>query len=166
MYNKVNVSLSRDLRNKFRIRRFPIAKGDIVIVEKGNRKGEGGKVVEVDHRHGMVAIEGINIAKADGKEKSYFIKAEKVTITKLDLNSEERSEKFAQLAQMRNASISMEEIKEYAAAEESPKEEVNEADSNVVDNTQEESSEYNNEEVGEMQEELKEDENESEEEEL
>ncbi|MGP6219838.1 50S ribosomal protein L24 [Caldiplasma sukawensis] len=166
MYNKVKVSLSRDLRNKFRIRRFPIAKGDIVIVEKGNRKGEGGKVVEVDHRHGMVAIEGINIAKADGKEKSYFIKAEKVTITKLDLDSEERSQKFAQLAQMRNASISMDEIKEYAAAEEPQKEETKETVLSEAENNQEASSENNNEETEEMEEEVKENEDENKEEEL
>lgn len=112
MMNKVKITLSGDLRKKLGIRQFPVMKGDLVEVVKGNRKGEGGKVSIVDHRHGMIVIEGINIAKADGKEKEYKISPEKVVIKKLDLSNEKREARLKELAAAKNVSLSEEVIEE------------------------------------------------------
>ncbi|MGP6207292.1 50S ribosomal protein L24 [Cuniculiplasma sp. SKW3] len=112
MMNKVKITLSGDLRKKLGIRQFPVMKGDLVEVVKGNRKGEGGKVSIVDHRHGMIVIEGINIAKADGKEKEYKISPEKVVIKKLDLSDEKREARLKELAAAKNVSLSEEVIEE------------------------------------------------------
>ena len=112
MMNKVRITLSSDLRKKLGIRQFPVMKGDLVEVVKGNRKGEGGKISIVDHRHGMIVIEGINIAKADGKEKEYKISPEKVVIKKLDLSDEKREERLKLLAAAKNVSLTEEIIEE------------------------------------------------------
>jgi large subunit ribosomal protein L24 len=125
MMNKVKITLSGDLRKKLGIRQFPVMRGDLVEVVKGNRKGEGGKVSMVDHRHGMVVIEGINIAKADGKEKEYKIAPEKVVIKKLDLSDEKREARLKELAAEKNVSLSEDIIEETKVI---PEPEVEEAE--------------------------------------
>jgi large subunit ribosomal protein L24 len=118
MMNKVKVTLEKDLRKKLGIRQFPIMRGDIVKIIKGSRRGEGGKVSSVDHRHSLVIIDGINIAKADGKEKSFPIQPEKIEITKLDLNMEERSERIRELAAMKNIVLNDQLLEEYTTKNE------------------------------------------------
>lgn len=118
MMNKVKVTLEKDLRKKLGIRQFPIMRGDIVKIIKGSRRGEGGKVSSVDHRHSLVIIDGINIAKADGKEKSFPIQPEKIEITKLDLNMEERSERIRELAAMKNIVLNDQVLEEYSTKNE------------------------------------------------
>ncbi len=112
MINKVKITLSKDLREKLKIRQFPVMKGDLVEVVKGGRKGEGGKVSMVDHRHGMIVIEGLNIAKADGKEKAYEIAPEKVVIKKLDLSDSKREDRLKALAAAKDVSLTEEIIEE------------------------------------------------------
>ena len=118
MMNKVKVTLEKDLRKKLGIRQFPIMRGDIVKIIKGSRRGEGGKVSSVDHRHSLVIVDGINIAKADGKEKSFPIQPEKIEITKLDLNMEERSERIRELAAMKNIVLNDQVLEEYSTKNE------------------------------------------------
>ncbi len=118
MMNKVKVTLEKDLRKKLGIRQFPIMRGDIVKIIKGSRRGEGGKVSSVDHRHSLVIIDGINIAKADGKEKSFPIQPEKIEITKLDLNMDERSERIRELAAMKNIVLNDQVLEEYSTKNE------------------------------------------------
>ncbi|AAT43236.1 50S ribosomal protein L24 [Picrophilus oshimae] len=100
--NKVNVSLSKDLRKKYGIRRFPVAKGDIVKIISGSRKGEGGKVVDVDHKTMKVSIEGVTISKADGKQVPFFIDHSNISITKLDLSRNDRYERLREIAARKN----------------------------------------------------------------
>ncbi|KAA8922901.1 50S ribosomal protein L24 [Thermoplasma sp.] len=102
MYRKMEVSLSKDLRKKYGIRSFPVIKGDVVKVISGSKKGEGGKVAEVDHASGLVVVEGITIAKADGKQKGFGIQPEKLQITHLDLSRGDRFDKIKTLAARKN----------------------------------------------------------------
>ncbi len=124
MMNKVKVTLEKDLRKKLGIRQFPIMKGDIVKIIKGSRRGEGGKVASVDHRHSLIIIDGINIAKADGKEKSFPIQPEKIEITKLDLTMEERSGRIRELASMKNIVLNDQTLEEYSTKSEPEEPEV------------------------------------------
>ncbi|GGM72045.1 hypothetical protein GCM10007108_07700 [Thermogymnomonas acidicola] len=136
MIKRLNVHLSRDLQKKFGIRTFPIVSGDVVRIVKGSRKGEGGKVVEVDHVAGRVSVEGITIAKADGKQKPFFLRPEELVITRLDLSRQERQDRLRQLAALRNVTVSEEVIKEEqqaAVAEE--KKEVSEQPAQAVEGT-------------------------------
>ncbi|PYB67711.1 50S ribosomal protein L24 [Thermoplasma sp. Kam2015] len=102
MYRKMEVSLSKDLRKKYGIRSFPVIKGDVVKVISGSKRGEGGKVAEVDHAAGLVVVEGITIAKADGKQKGFGIQPEKLQITHLDLSRGDRFDKIKSLAARKN----------------------------------------------------------------
>ncbi|EQB68277.1 50S ribosomal protein L24 [Cuniculiplasma divulgatum] len=166
MMNKVKVTLEKDLRKKLGIRQFPIMRGDIVKIIKGSRRGEGGKVSSVDHRHSLVIIDGINIAKADGKEKSFPIQPEKIEITKLDLNMDERSERIRELAAMKNIVLNDQVLEEYSTKNEpEAQEEIEQPQDETTESQTEKVSEEEPEEESEIpdnlsEEELPEEENE------
>ncbi|MHB1493432.1 MAG: 50S ribosomal protein L24 [Thermoplasmataceae archaeon] len=105
MFVKINVNLNKELREKYGVRSFPITKGDLVLVKSGKRKGEGGKISFVDHRSRGIQVEGLNIAKADGKEKQYLIRPEKLVITKLDITDERRLERLKEIAAIKHKDI-------------------------------------------------------------
>ncbi|MHB1811885.1 MAG: 50S ribosomal protein L24 [Thermoplasmataceae archaeon] len=105
MKSKLNVSLSRDLRKKYGIRNFAVVKGDIVTVKSGGKKSEGGKVVDVDRVAGKISIEGITIAKADGKQKEYYLDPRNIRITRLDLSKPERLQRLKFLAGQKNIQV-------------------------------------------------------------
>lgn len=121
MKSKLNVSLSKDLRKKYGIRNFAVVKGDIVTVKSGGKKSEGGKVVDVDRVSGKISIEGITIAKADGKQKEYYLDPRNIRITRLDLSKPERLQRLRFLAGQKN--IKVEDVPEpidTTATESSP----------------------------------------------
>lgn len=157
---KLRVSLNRDLRKKYGVRSFPIAKGDIVTIKSGGRKGEGGKVLDVNHKDGRVSIEGITIAKADGKAEEYFIATNILQITKLELSRPERLQKLRELASRKN--IVVEEEPEPAPAE--AEEEVSEGAAKAEGEEEEEAEEAKEEELSEESEESEEEFKEEEEE--
>ncbi|MCY0852018.1 MAG: 50S ribosomal protein L24 [Thermoplasma acidophilum] len=140
MYRKMEVSLSKDLRKKYGIRSFPVIKGDVVKVISGSKKGEGGKVAEVDHASGLVVVEGITIAKADGKQKGFGIQPEKLQITHLDLSRGDRFDKIKSLAARKNIVVEKPEPEpepkkeEAAEAQETKEETVAEEKTEVEDN--------------------------------
>lgn len=105
MISKVKVSLAEDLRKKYGVRSFPVVVGDIVKVSSGKRRGEGGKVIEVNHATGRVSIEGITIAKEDGKQNAVFLRPENLHITKLDFSREERIQKIKNIAAIKKITI-------------------------------------------------------------
>ncbi len=105
MISKIKVSLDSDLRRKYGVRSFPIAVGDIVKVDSGKRRGEGGKVIEVNHANGRVSIEGITIAKEDGKQTAIFLRPENLHITKLDFSRDERIQKLRKIAAIKKITI-------------------------------------------------------------
>lgn len=102
MDNKINVALSKDLRKKYGIRSFPIATGDVVTIRSGSRKGEGGKVVKVNHRSRRISVDGITIAKADAKQEEFLLPANIFRITRLDFSSPGRLQKVKDLAARKN----------------------------------------------------------------
>jgi large subunit ribosomal protein L24 len=121
MKSKLNVSLSKDLRKKYGIRNFAVVKGDIVTVRSGGKKSEGGKVVDVDRVSGKISIEGITIAKADGKQKEFYLDPRNIRITRLDLSKPERLQRLKFLAGQKN--IQVEDVPEpidTTATESSP----------------------------------------------
>jgi ribosomal protein L24p/L26e, archaeal/eukaryotic len=77
-------------------------KGDVVKIVSGSRKGEGGKVIGVSHKTRKISIEGITIAKADGKQVEYYIDHSNLVVTKLDLSIEGRYNKIKETTARRN----------------------------------------------------------------
>jgi large subunit ribosomal protein L24 len=108
MYSKVRVNLDSDLRKKFGVRSYPVTVGDIVRVKSGKRKGEGGKVIAVDHSSAMVSIEGISVAKEDGKQKELFLRPADLVITRLDFSRHQRYDHLRSIAGMKNIALSEE----------------------------------------------------------
>lgn len=133
---KLNAHLSKELTEKYGIKRFPIRKGDIVKIVRGdsskpddkyNIKGKEGKVLQVLRKEGKLIIENVNIAKADGKMKPKKIDVSKVVITKLELEDKIRKEKLEELAKARNKTIEEEEpIEGQSVGEENREEQVKE----------------------------------------
>ncbi|OWP57301.1 MAG: 50S ribosomal protein L24 [Thermoplasmatales archaeon B_DKE] len=142
--NTFKVFLSKDLRKKYGIRSFSLAKGDIVTIEAGSKKGEGGKVLDINHVDAKVSIEGITANKADGKQKAFMIDPSNLKITRLDLSRQERLQKIKDLAARKNIIVE----DEPAPAVEAPEAEipeVPESQSEPEEETEEEKAEGENE---------------------
>jgi large subunit ribosomal protein L24 len=127
----VMVHLSRDLISKYGIRNFPIRKGDLVRVVRGDAEkdeklnivGKEGKVIKIITGKGKIVIENINIAKADGKMKPRKIDPSALMLTKLVLEDKKRKERLTKLASFRNKVVEDEPEPEEPAKEEEKKEE-------------------------------------------
>jgi large subunit ribosomal protein L24 len=102
---QMSVHLSDALMKKYNVRSIPVRKGDIVKVVRGNGprpgrdekkvvKGKEGKVVEVFLESRRIAIEGLNIAKADKKEVARKIHASNVILTNPDMSDKWRMKKL------------------------------------------------------------------------
>jgi len=100
------------LRKKYGLRSFPIVKGDVVRIMKGSRKGEGGKVMDVDHLKKRITVDGITIAKADNKQKEFTLHPDFVEITRLDLSRNERVDKIRKLAALKKIVIDENDLKQ------------------------------------------------------
>ncbi len=85
-------ALSEELRNKFEKRSFTVRKGDEVIITRGDRKGEDGKVNKVDYEDQKVYIEGVTRKKSDKSEVMVPIHPSNLMITSLDLSDSRRQE--------------------------------------------------------------------------
>ena len=79
------VPISPDLRKQYGVKRAPIRKGDTVTVIKGDKeiKGIEGKVSKVDRRSRQVTVDGITVAKADGKQSARPVSFSNLMITAL-----------------------------------------------------------------------------------
>ena len=132
MIGKIKISLNGELRKKFGVRSFPVSVGDIVKVKSGKRRGEGGKVIEVNHQNGRISIEGITIAKEDGKQNALFLKPEDLVLTKIDFSREERIQKLRTIAAIKRITIEEpepeKEVPEEPGEVEAEAEEVKEPD--------------------------------------
>lgn len=117
---KMGVELSADLRKKYGLRTFPLVKGDVVKIIRGSRKGEGGKVVEVDHLKGFVTVDGITVAKSDNKQKEFFLRPEKLMITRLDFSRQDRIERIRRIASIKKIELSEEDLKPEPEPEPEP----------------------------------------------
>ncbi len=106
------VDLSSDLRKKYGIRSFQITKGDVVRIKTGSKKGEGGKVISVNHMKNLVTVDGITLTKADNKQKEFPLKPHRLVITRLDLSRNERIEKIRKLAALKKITINEEDLRQ------------------------------------------------------
>lgn len=88
----LSAHLSKDLREKYHRRSFPVRKGDEVQIMRGKFKGKKGKVARVDYKKYRIYIEGITIKKADGTERMFPIHPSNAMIVSLDLSDKKRVE--------------------------------------------------------------------------
>jgi len=82
--------LSKELKEKYKIRSLPVRVGDEVEVMRGKFKGRKGKIVKVDTKKLRVYVEGITIKKSSGQERLFPLHPSKLKIIKLDLSDKYR----------------------------------------------------------------------------
>ena len=86
----VSVNLSKELREKYSKRNFPLVKGDKVKVMRGQFKGKEGEVERVDMRNIKIIVQGVENIKKDGTKVSYPIDPSNLRITDLKLDDKKR----------------------------------------------------------------------------
>lgn len=64
--------------------------GDTVKIMRGDHAGAEGKVREIDVKREQVTVEGVSVAKADGKEEPRPIHPSNLLITRLNLDDKKR----------------------------------------------------------------------------
>ena len=90
----LGATLADELREQYKKRTMRVVKGDSVMVVRGEYKGRGGKVEEVDTERGALHIEGMQREKIRGGQIKVPIHASNVKITGLNLEDKRRSNKL------------------------------------------------------------------------
>ena len=88
----VSAHLSKELREKYKRRAFPIRKGDEVEVMQGKYRKKTGKISNVDLKKMRVLIDGIIRKKVDGSEIPVPIHPSKLKVINLNLEDKKRLE--------------------------------------------------------------------------
>jgi len=86
----VSVNLSKELREKYAKRNFPLVKGDKVKIMRGQFKGKIGETERIDMKNLKIIIQGIENIKKDGTKVSYPIDPSNLMITDLKLDDKKR----------------------------------------------------------------------------
>jgi large subunit ribosomal protein L24 len=86
----MSVSLSKELKKKHEKRNFPVRKGDMVSIMRGEFKGKSGKVDNVDLKKLRIEIDGIYRTKKDGSKTNVYFAPSNLQIKELDLNDQKR----------------------------------------------------------------------------
>jgi len=109
--------LSKELREKYGIKRLPVRKGDTVRVMRGDWAGHEGKVTRVDLKRIRIYIEGVQKKKADGTPVYYPIHPSKVMIIKLDLSDPMRREIIERKQKAKKQESIEEQVQESSGGE-------------------------------------------------
>lgn len=86
----LSAHLSKELREKYKKRAFPVRKGDEVQIMKGKFKKKTGKIARVDLNKIKVYIDGITRKKVDGSEIQVPLHPSNLKIINLNLEDKER----------------------------------------------------------------------------
>jgi large subunit ribosomal protein L24 len=84
-HRQLTVSLSRDLRGRYKRRALPLRKGDTVRIVSGSFKGREERVSKVDMRSLRVTLDNVTIKKVDQKLKPLPIRTNHLILTRLNL---------------------------------------------------------------------------------
>jgi len=90
----LGASLADELREQYKKKTLRVIKGDSVMVVRGEYKGRGGKVDDVDTERGTLHIEGMQREKIRGGQVKVPIHASNVKITVLNLGDKYRSNRL------------------------------------------------------------------------
>jgi len=90
-YTILSASLSKELREKHRVRSMPIRRDDEVIIVRGNSKGTKGKVSQVYRKRWCIYIEKLVKNKVNGATIRIPIHPSNVIIQKLKLTPDRES---------------------------------------------------------------------------
>lgn len=86
----LSAHLSKELKEKYKTRSFPLRKGDEVEVMRGKFKKRTGKISRVDTKEQKIYIDGISIKRTDGTDRLKAIHPSNLKILKLILDDKKR----------------------------------------------------------------------------
>lgn len=78
----MSAGLSKELREKYVFKSFPVVKGDEVYVLKGDLKGKTGKIIKVSRSKYRIFLDISYIEKKNGQIARFGLRAPSVMITK------------------------------------------------------------------------------------
>ena len=87
----LSAPLSKELRNKHKVRAVPVRKDDEVQVVRGSHKGKEGKVIAVYRKKWVIHIEKVTREKANGATVNIGIHPSKVVINKLKIDKDRKA---------------------------------------------------------------------------
>ena len=119
----LSAHLSKDLREKYNRRSFPVRKGDEVEVMKGKYKKKIGKVSRVNPIKLKVYIDGITRKKVDGSEVQVPFHASKIKIINLNLEDKKRLKALTRTMKKEEKHGKIEEAQSAKVLESTKKEE-------------------------------------------
>ncbi|MFH0711425.1 MAG: 50S ribosomal protein L24 [Candidatus Aenigmatarchaeota archaeon] len=90
----MSAHLSKELKQKYNVRSFPLRKGDEVEVMRGDHWKKRGKITKVDMKKFRVYIEGVTIKKTEGTERQVAIHPSNLRILNLVLEDKKRIKSF------------------------------------------------------------------------
>lgn len=79
----MSARLSKELREKYKIKSLPVRKGDRVKILRGDFKKLEGEVLEVNPKEQTITVQGANITKSDGSQVNRPIHPSNVMLIKL-----------------------------------------------------------------------------------
>jgi large subunit ribosomal protein L24 len=77
---QMSATLDKSLRTKYGIRSLEVRKGDEVVVMRGKFKKKAGKIVEVNVKENVVAVENVQNTKKDGAKINVWFHPSKLKI--------------------------------------------------------------------------------------
>jgi len=127
----LSASLADELREQYKMKTLRVIKGDSIMVVRGEYKGRGGKVEDVNTERGTLHVEGMQREKIRGGQVKVPIHASNVKITGLNLEDKHRSSMLqgggkGDSAEKEEEDEKKETTTKNAAKEEKKKEEANE----------------------------------------
>ena len=87
----MSVRLSKELRNKHKVRNLPIRKNDVVKVLKGKAKNKTGKVTTVYRKRWVVYVDKLTKDKQNGQPINIPIKPNNCVIETLHLDKDRKN---------------------------------------------------------------------------
>jgi large subunit ribosomal protein L24 len=96
----VSARLSKDLREKYKVKKMPVRAGDVVYITTGDFMGTEGKVLNVDKKKRRLGIDGISREKADKSKVVYKIDTSNVVIRRFGKVDKSRKKILERRAKM------------------------------------------------------------------
>jgi len=86
----MSAPLSKELREKHKVRAIPIRKDDEVIIVRGSHKGAEGKVVNVRRKKWVVHVDRVTRDKVNGATVNVGIHPSNVIITTIKMDKDRK----------------------------------------------------------------------------
>lgn len=99
----MSAPLSDELRERYKIKSFPVRRGDTVRVLRGDYRGVTGSVVRVDYKHRRIYVDGVVRQKVSGETVHVPVHPSKVVIVKLNLEDKRRVEALERASKIKAA---------------------------------------------------------------